>query len=185
MAADIACVAAPYQLGGLFLVGVPKQLPPVVTAPEPNECADVIGTSPMTIVWDMKPCPYGWITLDIQFRMHPQISAWPNKMFYDGALKDHTSVTRTCGVQRTYSQFIESLEEGMTDTKRYRIAVDYSTLDFESQPYENTYSFYNPKEAQILVEYAAALLAFTPKRSSAEFTKSKPENFVIVTPYSG
>lgn len=30
--------------------------------------------------------------LDIQYRMHPQISLWPNNQFYEGALQNGANV---------------------------------------------------------------------------------------------
>ncbi|KAL4246864.1 DNA2/NAM7-like helicase [Abortiporus biennis] len=68
------------------LIGDHKQLPPVITSPEAQEKG--LGISLFERLADEKIVPS--IMLNIQYRMHPTISHFPSKEFYDFGLRDGT-----------------------------------------------------------------------------------------------
>lgn len=72
----------------LILVGDPAQLPAFITssAAQRKGC----GMSAMERLLDR--CAYDHCFLDTQYRMHPSISAWPNKTFYNSRLLDSEHV---------------------------------------------------------------------------------------------
>lgn len=68
----------------LILVGDPQQLPSTVISPLAQEMN--FNVSMMERL--MKNGKTEHYLLDTQYRMHPMISSWPNRMFYEGHLKD-------------------------------------------------------------------------------------------------
>jgi len=71
-----------------ILVGDPSQLPAFISsvAAQQKGC----GVSAMERLLDY--CQYNHCFLDTQYRMHPDISAWPNKVFYNSRLLDSDHV---------------------------------------------------------------------------------------------
>lgn len=79
-----ALIPLKYGCAKCILVGDPKQLPPTVLSRqaakfqyEQSLFARMEGNHPENVH-----------LLDIQYRMHPEISAWPSKTFYDSRLRD-------------------------------------------------------------------------------------------------
>jgi senataxin len=87
-----------------ILVGDPKQLPPTT-----------LSTYSSKYLYDQsifqrlqKVSPDSISMLSIQYRMHPQISLFPSKIFYDGLLKDDSSmeISRIIEWQDTLPPFV-------------------------------------------------------------------------------
>ncbi|KAG8962067.1 hypothetical protein FRC05_005536 [Tulasnella sp. 425] len=68
----------------LALIGDHQQLPPIVTSPE--ALGGGLGMSLFERLINERAVPT--VMLDQQYRMHPDISAFPSKEFYDGTLRD-------------------------------------------------------------------------------------------------
>ena len=78
------------------LVGDRYQLPPCVTAEKDNEwlkCAEA------SVMQRLVEAGMELVMLRVQFRMHPGISAFPNKQFYGGLLDNHESTHSNEGVE--------------------------------------------------------------------------------------
>ncbi|EST05413.1 Helicase Sen1, N-terminal [Kalmanozyma brasiliensis GHG001] len=67
-----------------IMVGDPNQLPPTVISQE----ADKLGYSQSLFVRMFERSPQAVHLLSIQYRMHPEISVFPSKAFYDSKLQD-------------------------------------------------------------------------------------------------
>lgn len=73
-----------YQCSKVILVGDPKQLPPTVL----SSSAGNFEYDKSLFVRMLKANPEAMHTLDIQYRMHPDISLFPRTTFYNNVLKD-------------------------------------------------------------------------------------------------
>ena len=67
-----------------IMVGDPNQLPPTVISQE----ADKLGYSQSLFVRMFERSPQAVHLLSIQYRMHPEISVFPSRAFYDSKLQD-------------------------------------------------------------------------------------------------
>ncbi|SJX63016.1 related to SEN1 protein [Sporisorium reilianum f. sp. reilianum] len=67
-----------------IMVGDPNQLPPTVISQE----AEKLGYSQSLFVRMFERSPQAVHLLSIQYRMHPEISVFPSKAFYDSKLQD-------------------------------------------------------------------------------------------------
>ena len=86
-------IAAGIADKNVIVVGDPKQLPPIVMATT-DLAKKWLGRDVFEVAFkafdidESKPLPAYVVHLKIQYRMHPQISAIANALFYDGTLKD-------------------------------------------------------------------------------------------------
>ncbi|THC99106.1 hypothetical protein EYZ11_001427 [Aspergillus tanneri] len=79
-----ALIPLKYGCSKCILVGDPKQLPPTVL----SKVASRFQYEQSLFVRMQANHPRDVHLLDIQYRMHPQISAFPSSAFYDGKLQD-------------------------------------------------------------------------------------------------
>ncbi|KAI5122782.1 hypothetical protein M0805_000126 [Coniferiporia weirii] len=73
-----------YRCTQCIMVGDPQQLPPTVLSPEASKW----GYDQSLFVRMQKQRPSAVHLLSIQYRMHPEISRLPSRLFYDGRLQD-------------------------------------------------------------------------------------------------
>lgn len=85
-----ALIPLKYGCCKCILVGDPKQLPPTVL----SQSAAKFGYDQSLFVRMQQNHPKSVHLLDMQYRMHPQISAFPSKEFYEGQLKDGQDMAR-------------------------------------------------------------------------------------------
>ncbi|CEJ91251.1 hypothetical protein VHEMI06975 [[Torrubiella] hemipterigena] len=79
-----ALIPLKYGCCKCILVGDPKQLPPTVL----SQSAARFGYDQSLFVRMQQNHPKSVHLLDMQYRMHPEISCFPSKEFYEGQLKD-------------------------------------------------------------------------------------------------
>ncbi|CEJ59782.1 hypothetical protein PMG11_08389 [Penicillium brasilianum] len=79
-----ALIPLKYGCSKCILVGDPKQLPPTVL----SKMASKFQYEQSLFVRMQKNYPKDVHLLDVQYRMHPDISAFPSLTFYDGKLQD-------------------------------------------------------------------------------------------------
>lgn len=79
-----ALIPLKYGCCKCILVGDPKQLPPTVL----SQSAARFGYDQSLFVRMQQNHPKSVHLLDMQYRMHPEISAFPSKEFYEGQLQD-------------------------------------------------------------------------------------------------
>ncbi|KAG8462708.1 hypothetical protein KFE25_004684 [Diacronema lutheri] len=81
----------PFKFGArhAVLVGDPKQLPATVLSTEAARCLYAEGLFHRAVRAGLKPA-----MLSVQYRMHPQIAAFPARHFYAGALNDGVSAAQ-------------------------------------------------------------------------------------------
>lgn len=85
-----ALIPLKYGSTKCILVGDPKQLPPTVL----SKSAAQFGYAQSLFVRMQQNHPKSVHLLDTQYRMHPEISAFPSKEFYDGLLYDGDDMGR-------------------------------------------------------------------------------------------
>lgn len=97
-AATEPCLYIPFRLkpSRVMIVGDPKQLPAVVQ----SKTAKWFGLDISLHERLMYQCGHPYTMLDIQYRMHPEISHFPMLRFYEGKVSDSDSV-----VSRIHSRY--------------------------------------------------------------------------------
>jgi senataxin len=85
-----ALIPLKYGCSKCILVGDPKQLPPTVL----SKVASKFQYEQSLFVRMQSNHPRDVHLLDIQYRMHPDISAYPRNAFYDGKLQDGPNMAR-------------------------------------------------------------------------------------------
>ncbi|PYH45402.1 putative tRNA-splicing endonuclease [Aspergillus saccharolyticus JOP 1030-1] len=85
-----ALIPLKYGCSKCILVGDPKQLPPTVL----SKVASKFQYEQSLFVRMQANNPRDVHLLDIQYRMHPEISAYPSSAFYDGKLQDGPDMAR-------------------------------------------------------------------------------------------
>ncbi len=85
-----AIIPLKYGCSKCILVGDPKQLPPTVL----SKSAARYGYEQSLFVRMQQNHPSDVHLLDVQYRMHPEISKFPSKQFYDGKLIDGESLAK-------------------------------------------------------------------------------------------
>uniref|UniRef100_A0A1Y1LQK1 FHA domain-containing protein n=4 Tax=Photinus pyralis TaxID=7054 RepID=A0A1Y1LQK1_PHOPY len=97
----------PLKLGvsKLILVGDPKQLPAVTQTRDVKNCG--YGESLFSRIMANFPSDRNPVRLlNVQYRMNPEISAFPNKHFYGGRLQDSESVSKRTNIFKNLRPYI-------------------------------------------------------------------------------
>lgn len=163
-----------------MLSGDHYQLKPVVISMNCNEGYEALRRSPFERIVEDTLGRYPHHKLKVQYRMHPQLSQFPNATFYK-FLEDAESVKGKDALQRTLDEILGHLC-GIWN-QRYRMAVDVSGPEAHSEIYPKSSSQYNAAEATVIIELAAWLLSYDP--TGAGTRKITPEEITIITPYIG
>ncbi|KAJ7041270.1 P-loop containing nucleoside triphosphate hydrolase protein [Mycena alexandri] len=137
----------------LALIGDHKQLPPVITSPEAQALG--LGRSLFERLTEEGVVPS--IMLDIQYRMHPGISFFPSREFYNFSLHDGTVDAHGLALPRLTPPTSAHLKE---DEKGNRPAVIF--LDHAGGESLKDKSRVNQNEAQIVVGVVEDLLLNNP-----------------------
>eukprot|EP00897_Mesotaenium_endlicherianum_P000640 jgi/Mesen1/10577/ME000085S09909 len=98
------------------LVGDPKQLPATVFSDESKACG-----YGRILFERLQSNGYPVHLLNVQYRMHPQVSRWPSRFFYEGAVQDSPCVCQP--LHRL--EFLEKLSNG----KKAHVLGPYAFLD--------------------------------------------------------
>ncbi|KAI9844795.1 MAG: DEAD-box type RNA helicase [Thelocarpon superellum] len=143
-----ALIPLKYGCAKCILVGDPKQLPPTVL----SRAAASFQYEQSLFVRMQSNHPTDVHLLDIQYRMHPEISHFPSQTFYDGRLVDGNDMATVRrrpwhattllspyrffdvqGLQQRAQQghsFINTAEINVALSLFARLTADYSTYDF-------------------------------------------------------
>ncbi|KAG9019438.1 hypothetical protein FRB90_002261 [Tulasnella sp. 427] len=158
----------------LALIGDHQQLPPIITSPEALEGG--LGVSLFERLINEGNVPT--VMLDQQYRMHPDISAFPAKEFYDGTLRDGVvdskgQVDGRLGPPK--SKHLEAV--ALSDPGTESLLVP-STVFVHHSGGENKRdkSRINETEAKIVCELIEDLLAQNPNL--------RGENIGVIAPYA-
>ncbi len=143
----------------LCIIGDHKQLPPVVTSLRAKELGLDISLFERLLTDTNIPR----VMLDEQHRMHPTLSEFPRRTFYDGKLED-AATTATIAPLR--SRFLDAQGEH----GQYLRFLDHRHPERRSDE-----SILNYKEANLALEVASDLLLRNPELSGRDIG--------IVTPY--
>ena len=126
----------------LVLIGDPKQLRPIITCDEAkNNGLEIslferLQTAGMNTQW-----------LEVQYRMHPDISYYPRTRFYDGRLKDGITAGNRSLKGKAVNQFFQGN------------SLLFAHSPGQELPYKNTKSRWNPKEAEMTISVLERLIA--------------------------
>jgi ATP-dependent RNA/DNA helicase IGHMBP2 len=137
----------------IILAGDPHQLPPTVK----SEFALKQGLSVTLMEKLLNRVPT--VLLDVQYRMNPNIMAFPNQWFYGSKLKAHTS---------TETRYFKD-ESGI-------LFVDTAGSGFEEELNPETQSIGNRGEVQFIYEHRNSL--FLANREEKDFSMA------LIAPYS-
>lgn len=143
-----ALIPLKYGCSKCILVGDPEQLPPTVL----SRSAQSFGYEQSLFVRMQKNHPKDVHLLDTQYRMHPEISYFPSRQFYDGRLVDGEGMARlrqqpwhasstfgpyrffdVKGIQTKQAQghsFINVPELNAAIALYMRLKQDYKNIDF-------------------------------------------------------
>lgn len=154
----------------VVLAGDPKQLPPTVISRQ----AATEGASVSLMERLVNEYPERLCLLETQYRMAPEIMAFPSMDSYGGKLIAHASV-----ISRSHQVF----ENGMFANKV--LAIDTTGSDFSEEACLEGGSLMNPSEARLITLLANQLISqgmereqigiITPYRAQAELLASKPD----------
>ncbi len=158
------------KANNVVLAGDPKQLPPTVICRQ----AAAEGASVSLMERLAKELPERLFFLETQYRMAPEIMAFPSVDSYGGKLKAHTSVLE---------RVPNISENGLFSHKV--LAIDTSGSDFFEEPGEEGESRINLSEARLITLLANQFISqglersqigiITPYRAQVELLTSKPD----------
>jgi superfamily I DNA and/or RNA helicase len=183
------------QVESLLLVGDPQQLPATVKSREAVDLGLSISLFDRLSLMGMKP-----MLLDTQYRMHPDICAFPSTAFYHGLLKSYPKPKERPApsgfdwpdVNVPICFIAVRGPENERRTLGSRISPSPSSASSSSTKEDEDenaaslkgYSYCNPKEVTEVAHIVKSLLEASFK--SLPFSLSKgPEDIGIVTPYNG
>ncbi|KAF2026383.1 hypothetical protein EK21DRAFT_92416 [Setomelanomma holmii] len=173
----------------LTMSGDYQQLTPVVTTQTTNEALSSLADSLFRQLLTDPDSPYTPIMLTRQYRKHPDLIRWPNKMFYEGKLETDDIATKDTPESRTARRFFDQLGKGKKNLNSRRIALDVSGENAISKAYGDTKSFCNPEEARYIVGLVRKLLVYraygSQRDAPGKYAPVQPRNIGIITPYKG
>ena len=148
----------------LLVVGDPLQLPATVMSPRAMD----LGLAKSLHERLMYDCKYKHIMLDVQYRMHPDISAFPSARFYDGKIGNGPNV-----ISSNYAKGAILLNR-----------QPYTFLQVDGQEEQlKSGSYQNIVEAEIIVEIIIMLRQMTLHSLSDEWCGS--DRIRVITFYQG
>lgn len=153
-----AIIPLRYGCHQCIMVGDPNQLPPTVL----SQSAASYSYDRSLFVRMQTTNPNSVYLLDIQYRMHPSISVFPSKSFYDGKLKDGENM------ESKNSRPWHSMAP-LLPYEFFNIVSSHSQNDFSK-------SLFNTAEATVALELVENLMNIIPQ---AEFSGK----IGIVSPY--
>jgi hypothetical protein len=166
-------IAASLASNGIVLVGDPKQLPPIVLSN--HKLAEKwLGRDIFKVAGvDDKPEVPFVVTLTEQHRMHPHISAIPNKLVYDGLLTDGEGTDSNTSLATWYR------DEWGHDMPVLLIDTGSTNAWVTSVPRGKSSSRLNFLSATICVDIAEQIL----KEDRPSHQDGDPPRILIVCPY--
>ncbi|KAL4232544.1 hypothetical protein ACF0H5_007236 [Mactra antiquata] len=148
-----------YGVSKLILVGDPKQLPPTVVsqvATENKFDVSLFERLDSYFKYSTSNVPNPVITLNVQYRMHPDIAAFPNLYIYDGKIENEKHI----------------IERRKMDLSPY---VLFDITEGREQFSQGSRSMCNILEAQFTVELCSFILSNTTQ---------PPRGIGVIAPYS-
>ena len=146
------------------LAGDHKQLPPTVVSD-----LDLLKRSLFERLMAREDTPRRM--LEVQYRMHETIMAFPNRLMYDGKLRAHESVARRKLKLRRMPEEAEAA--AVLDPEKPVLFADTSGLDADERLPARSTSYENPFEAERIVAWTQTLIG----------CGTKPEAIGVITPY--
>ena len=148
-ATEPACWPAILRCNRLVLAGDHCQLPPTIMSRDAEEQG--LGVSLMERVVGLHGAS---VTrrLDVQYRMHASIMAFPSASFYDGTLEAHSSVASHLLAELAGVHAIPATSVPLE-------FIDTAGADFDEQIEEDGDSRLNRREAELVARKVQALLA--------------------------
>jgi hypothetical protein len=176
--ADACMAVEPYKetITSIVLSGDPNQLAPVVTAPLSNEAAKAMSKSIFARLVEDPNRRFPHIMLQEQYRSHYDVIAWVSAQFYGNSLRNNRKANEIGPkAQAIRSFFAKKLGRAKND--RCRMAIDVPGPDAYSERYENTTSYCNRAEADVIVGLVKQLLQLDTLVDAGDIG--------IITPYKG
>jgi superfamily I DNA and/or RNA helicase len=128
----------------LLIVGDPKQLPPTIFSSR----AKMLGLGLSLQERMMNGCGHKYTMLNIQYRMHPAISAFPSRKFYNGLIANGSNTK-------------EVRSSRWLDGRPYTFMQVNGT---EERPPNRKGGLRNPQEAEVVVDLVQQLVGLRGQR---------------------
>jgi senataxin len=96
------------------------------------------------------------VALDVQYRMHPQLSKPVNNIFYGGNMRDAPSCSAESEVYNTWEHYLQGLKPAWNGNRR--LAIDVSGDGIESHRSDDGASWVNEAEAQFFCDLVRGAL---------------------------
>ncbi|MCJ1361384.1 hypothetical protein MMC16_000483 [Acarospora aff. strigata] len=169
------------SLRAVILTGDQKQLPPMVLSlmEKRNPYAQQLDRSLFARLIN-RNFPYSM--LKTNYRMHPDIADFPNRLFYDGQFTNAAKTTASTNVSRTFVEFCQNsnlfrgLLDGRGDSRRLFLNVQGA-----SKSHRGSTSLHNLANVNVVLELISALLSYQPADPDARRLKSS--DIGVITPY--
>lgn len=139
-----AIIPLRYGCQQCIMVGDPNQLPPTVI----SQTAAAFHYDQSLFVRLQQNNPASVYLLDVQYRMHPEISRFPSLKFYRGKL--HNGANTLAENQRSWH-----LVKALTPYRFFNVAGSH-------QQHQMSKSLFNTKEAQIALELVQEIISLLP-----------------------
>ena len=166
---------------GIIMCGDHKQQQPIVASRRSNEFYATLQISLFALLFAGRMLRNSIFVLQVQHRMHPDLSKPISNLFYEGILKDHpTVISRDDPKWRTLESMLEALKPAWNG--RRRLAFDVSGANVRSEAYNETTSFCNIHEARVIVDLIKGACARQPPANGAPI---EAKDFLVLSTYSG
>uniref|UniRef100_A0A6J0SIU3 RNA helicase n=1 Tax=Pogona vitticeps TaxID=103695 RepID=A0A6J0SIU3_9SAUR len=162
--------------GQLVLAGDPQQLGPILRSPLGTEhglglslLERLMRQNPLYQKKDGRYNPQCITKLLRNYRSHAAILKYPNETFYDGELQEHADRLIT----ESYCSWKELVQQGFP--------IIFHGVCGEDQREENSPSFFNTAEINVLIEYLKKLLLEGQGKKGQ--SQISPKEIGIISPY--
>ncbi|MBE7182681.1 MAG: hypothetical protein INR71_15990, partial [Terriglobus roseus] len=163
----------------LVMSGDHRQNGPVVLSRGVNEAGACNCLSIFERAWNDVRLADARVQLTVQYRMHPDISAWPNQQFYEGRMEDAPMVKATTADDELVIAYHKSVFGDAWSGNRL-LGLDVPGSVFPStRPPNKKKSWLNKGEAIVCLDYVKGLLSFNHKGKLFDASR-----VTIITPYS-
>jgi hypothetical protein len=176
--ADACMAVESYKetITSIVLSGDPNQLTPVVTAPLSNEASKAMSTSIFAQLVEDPNRRFPHIMLKEQYRSHYDVISWVSAQFYGNNLRNNPKANEIGPKAKAMRAFFAK-KLGRAKNDHCRMAIDVPGPDAHSERYENTTSYCNRAEADVIVGLVKQLLQWDTLIDAGDIG--------IITPYKG
>ncbi|KAK3669198.1 ATP-dependent RNA helicase [Recurvomyces mirabilis] len=159
-----------------IMTGDPKQFKPTLTSKGANESEMSMIESIYTREILAEPKRIDWGFLNVQYRLDPQLSAYPNATLYKNLnMVDAPSTAIVTDLQKRITASMKPFKDQSLWNGRFRVGIDFSADGDKSERWESSTSMYNQSEGAWIVDTVAGMVK----------AGISPADILLITPYDG